>query len=138
MESKNIYEKNIKTAVDLFIAQMKLEGWLPVKEYFSIKKLVIELDWVIVLTMDHNGFIAIPTIAEYRFGSNSGWYDYTGQCLDNWTNVIMFKPIEIRNVDAADTIRTKLFNEYKEKEGIKSNLDFKNAFNKFLIKYCQN
>ena len=45
MESKNIYEKNIKAAVDLFIAQMKFEGCLPVKEYFSIKKLVIELDW---------------------------------------------------------------------------------------------
>ena len=136
MEFKNIYEKNIKAAVDLFIAQMKLEGWLPVKEYFSMKKLGIELDWVIVLTMEHNGFIAIPTIAEYGFGSNSGWYDSNGQCLDDWTNVIMFKPIEIRN--AAETIRTKLFNEYKEKEGIKSNSDFKNAFNKFLIKYCQN
>ncbi len=138
MESKNIYEKNIKAAVDFFIALLMVEGRLAVKEYFSIKKLGIELDWVIVLTMDHNGFIAIPTVAEYRFGSNSGWYDYTGQCLDNWTNIIMFKPIEIRNVDAADTIRTKLFNEYKEKEGIKSNSDFKNAFNKFLIKYCKN
>ena len=135
MESKNIYEKNIKAAVDLFIAQMKLEGWLPVKEYFSMKKLGIELDWVIVLTMEYNGFIAIPTIAEYRFGSNSGWYDSNEQCLDSWTNVIMFKPIESRN---AETIRAKLFNEYKEKEGIKSNSDFKNAFNKFLIKYCKN
>lgn len=138
MESKNIYEKNIKAAVDLFIAQMKLEGWLPVKEYFSMKKLGIGLDWVIVLTMEHNGFIAIPTIAEYSFGSNPGWHDSNGQYLDNWTNVIMFKPIEIRNANAADTIRTKLFNEYKEKEGIKSNLDFKNDFNKFLIKYCKN
>ena len=136
MESKNIYEKSIKAAVDLFIAQMKLEGWLPVKEYFSMKKLGIELDWVIVLTMEHNGFIAIPTIAEYRFGSNPGWYDSNDQYLNNWTNVIMFKLIEIRN--AAETIRAKLFNEYKEKEGIKSNSDFKNAFNKFLIKYCKN
>ena len=136
MESKNIYEKNIKAAVDLFIAQMKLEGWLPVKEYFSMKKLGIELDWVIVLTMEHNGFIAIPTIAEYSFGSNPGWHDSNEQYLDNWTNVIMFKPIEIRN--AAETIRAKLFNEYKEKEGTKSNSDFKNAFNKFLIKYCKN
>ena len=136
MESKNIYEKNIKAAVDLFIAQMKLEGWLPVKEYFSMKKLGIELDWVIVLTMEHNGFIAIPTIAEYSFDSNPGWHDSNEQYLDNWTNVIMFKPIEIRN--AAETIRIKLFNEYKEKEGIKSNSDFKNAFNKFLIKYCKN
>lgn len=136
MESKNIYEKNIKAAVDLFIAQMKLEGWLPVKEYFSMKKLGIELDWVIVLTMENNGFIAIPTIAEYSFGSNPGWHDSNEQYLDNWTNVIMFKPIEIRN--AAETIRIKLFNEYKEKEGIKSNSDFKNAFNKFLIKYCKN
>ena len=135
MESKNIYEKNIKAAVDLFIAQMKLEGWLPVKEYFSMKKLGIELDWVIVLTMEHNGFIAIPTIAEYRFGSNPGWYDSNQQCLDNWTNVIMFKPIESRN---AETIRAKLFNKYTEKECIKFNSDFKNTFNKFLIKYCKN
>ena len=135
MKSKNIYEKNIKAAVDLFIAQMKLEGWLPVKEYFSMKKLGIELDWVIVLTMEYNGFIAIPTIAEYSFGSNTGWHDSYGQYLDDWTNVIMFKPIESRN---AETIRAKLFNKYKEKECIKSNSDFKNAFNKFLIKYCKN
>ena len=135
MEFKNIYEKNIKSVVDLFIAQMKLEGWLPVKEYFSMKKLGIELDWVIVLTMEYNGFIAIPTIAEYRFGSNPGWYDSNDQYLDNWTNVIMFKPIESIN---AETIRAKLFNEYKEKEDIESNSDFKNAFNKFLIKYCKN
>ena len=43
MESKNIYEKNIKAVVDLFIAQMKLEGWLPVKEYFSMKNLELNL-----------------------------------------------------------------------------------------------
>lgn len=29
---------------NLFIERMKLEGWLPIKEYFKMKKLGIELD----------------------------------------------------------------------------------------------
>lgn len=35
-------------------------------------------------------------------------------------------------------LRMTIEEKYKEKEGIKSNSDFKNAFNKFLIKYCKN
>ena len=127
--------KNIRTAANLFISQMKLEGWLPIKEYFNMKKLGIELDWVMVLTMENNGFIAIPKIAEYCSGSKPGWYDYNRNYIDDWTNVIMFKLIETRNT--AEDIRTKLFNEYKEKECIKTNSDFENDFNEFLIKHCK-
>ena len=46
-----------------FINLMKLEGWLPVKEYFTMINSGIELDWVMVLTMENDGFIAIPSIA---------------------------------------------------------------------------
>lgn len=137
MEFRNTHEQIIGAgAAKLFMERMKLEGWLPIKEYFNMKKLGIELDWVIVLTMECDGFIAIPTIAEYCFDYNSGWYDSAGQCLDDWTNVIMFKPIESRNI--ADTIRTELFNECKEKEDIKAYSDFENAFNESLIKLCKN
>ena len=82
---------------NLFIERMKLEGWLPIKEYFKMKKLGIELDWVMVLTMENDGFIAIPMVAEYRVphkdsGRKSGWYkdeiDNPNRRIDDWTNVI--------------------------------------------------
>lgn len=41
-----MHEKIIGAGVaNLFIERMKLEGWLPIKEYFKMKKLGIELDW---------------------------------------------------------------------------------------------
>lgn len=56
-----MHEKIIGAGVaNLFIERMKLEGWLPIKEYFKMEKLGIELDWVLVLTMENDGFIAIP------------------------------------------------------------------------------
>ena len=46
-------------------------------------------------------------------------------------------PYEQRKL-AEFRLRMTIEEKYKEKEGIKSNSDFKNAFNKFLIKYCKN
>ena len=118
-----------------FINFMKLEGWLPVKEYFTMINSGIEFDWVMVLTMENDGFIAIPEIAEYRFGQKPGWYNSAGQCIDAWTNAIMFKPIEIKNV--ADRIRDELLDECEEKEGIENISDFEDAFTEALIKLCK-
>ena len=118
-----------------FINFMKLEGWLPIIEYFDMINSGIELDWVMVLTIENDGFIAIPEIAEYRFGQKPGWYNSAGQCIDAWTNAIMFKPIEIKNV--ADRIRDELLDECEEKEGIENTPDFEDAFTETLIKLGQ-
>lgn len=123
-----------------FINLMKLEGWLPVKEYFTMINSGIELDWVMVLTMENDGFIAIPSIAEYRIphpdsGQKPGWYDSGNRRLDDWTNVIMFKSIEAKNT--ANRIRDELLDEYEEKENIKNVPDFEDAFTETLIKDCK-
>ena len=123
-----------------FINLMKLEGWLPVKEYFTMINSGIELDWVMVLTMENDGFIAIPSIAEYRIphpdsGQKPGWYDSDNRRLDDWTNVIMFKSIEAKNT--ANRIRDELLDEYEEKENIKNVPDFEDAFTEALIKRCK-
>ena len=118
-----------------FINLMKLEGWLPIEDYFAMINSGIELDWVIVLTIENDGFIAIPEIAEYHFGQKPGWYNSAGQYIDDWTNAIMFKPIETKNV--ADRIRDELLNECEEKEGIENTPDFEDAFTETLIKLCQ-
>lgn len=123
-----------------FINLMKLEGWLPIEDYFVMRNSGIDLDWVIVLTMENDGFIAIPSIAEYCIhhsdsGSNPGWYNSVNQRLDDWTNIIMFKPIETKNI--ADHIRDKLLDEYKEKEGIENTSDFKDAFTETLLELCK-
>lgn len=114
---------------------MKLEGWLPITEYFKMQRLGIDLDWVMVLTMENDGFIAISTIAEYRFGDKPGWYNSGSQRLDDWANIIMFKPIETKNT--ADNIRTELLDEYEEKENIENVLDYEDAFTETLIKLCK-
>ena len=123
-----------------FINLMKLEGWLPIEEYFTMINSGIELDWVMVLTMENDGFIAIPSIAEYCIphpdsGLKPGWYNSEEKHLDDWTNVIMFKPIEAKNT--ADRIRDELLDECEEKEGIENTSDFEDAFTKTLIKLCK-
>ena len=123
-----------------FINLMKLEGWLPVKEYFTMINSGIELDWVMVLTMENDGFIAIPSIADYCIphpdsGQKPGWYDSGKRRLDDWTNVIMFKPVEAKNT--ANSIRDELLDECEEKEGIENTSDFEDAFTKTLIKLCK-
>lgn len=102
-----------------FINLMKLEGWLPIEDYFAMRNNGIELDWVTVLTMENDGFIAIPSIAEYCIphpdsGRKPGWYNSEEKRLDDWTNAIMFKPIETKNVP-----------------------DFEDAFTETLIKLCK-
>lgn len=124
----------------LFIELMKLEGWIPIKEYFNMRNLGIELDWVLVLTMENDGFIAIPTVAEYSIphkdsGLKSGWYDSEDKRLDYYTNVIMFKPIEIKNT--ADYIRSELLDKYEEGKNIKDISYFEDVFNKAIIKFCK-
>ena len=123
-----------------FINLMKLEGWLPIEDYFAMINSGIELDWVMVLTMENDGFIAIPSIAEYCIphpdsGQKPGWYDSGKRRLDDWTNVIMFKSIEAKNT--ANRIRDELLDECEEKEGIENTPDFEDAFTETLIKLCQ-
>ncbi len=142
---ESMHEEIIGTGVaNLFIERMKLEGWLPIKEYFKMKKLGIDLDWVLVLTMENDGFIAIPMVAEYCIphkdsGLKSGWYkdeiDNSNKRIDDWTNVIMFKPIETKNV--ANNIRNELLDEYEEKESISNVPDYEDAFTESLIKLCK-
>ena len=109
-----------------------------------MKKLGIDLDWVMVLTMENDGFIAIPMVAEYCVphkdsGLKPGWYkdeiDNSNKRIDDWTNVIMFKPIETKNV--ANNIRNELLDEYEEKESIRNVPDYEDTFTESLIKLCK-
>lgn len=112
-----MHDKIIGAGVaNLFIERMKLEGWLPIKEYFKMKKLGIELDWVMVLTMENDGFIAIPMVAEYRVphkdsGRKSGWYKDE---IDNPN----------RRID-------------KEAEGITDTHAYNLSFNETVVKQCK-
>ena len=140
-ESMN--EKIIGTEVaNLFIERMKLEGWLPIKEYFKMKKLGIELDWVLVLTMENDGFIAIPMVAEYCVphkdsGLKPGWYkddiDNPNRRIDDWTNVIMFKLLDKSYIDG---IRDSILDKYKESEDITDTYAYNLSFNEMVIKQC--
>lgn len=137
----NVHDKIIGAGLaSLFIERMKLEGWLPIKEYFKMRKLEIELDWVLVLTMENDGFIAIPTVAEYRIphkdrDEKSGWYNSEDRRLDDYTNIIMFKSIEIKNT--ADNIRSELLDKYEEEENIKNVPDFEDAFDEAVLELCK-
>ena len=141
MENKMSHDTIIGSGLaSNFINLMKLEGWLPIEDYFAMRNGGIDLDWVLVLTMEDDGFIAIPSIAEYCIpdpdsGLKPGWYNSENKCLDNWTNAIMFKPIETKNI--ADDIRNDLLNEYEEKENIENVPDYEDAFTETLIKLCK-
>lgn len=138
---ESMHEEIIGAGVSsLFIERMKLEGWLPIKEYFKMEKLGIELDWVLVLTMENDGFIAVPTVAEYCVPHKdsrrkSGWYNSEDKRLDDYTNVIMFKSIETKNI--ADDVRSELLDKYEEEENIKNVPDFEDAFTETLIELCK-
>lgn len=129
---------------NMFIHQMKLQGWLPINEYFKMRSEGIELDWVLVLTMEKdNGFIAIPMVAEYCIPVKDsrlkpGWYkdelDHTKR-IDDWTNVIMFKLIEGKN--NADDIRNNMLNDFEERENIKNVPEYEESFNNMVIKLCK-
>lgn len=72
----------------------------------------------------------------YRLLYDTKQPDYfASQRLDNWTNVIMFKPVETKNI--ADRVRDELLDEYEEKENIENVQDFEDAFTETLIKLCK-
>ena len=141
---ESMHEKIIGAGVaNLFIERMKLEGWLPIKEYFKMEKLGIELDWVLVLTMENDGFIAIPMVAEYCVphkdsGLKPGWYkddiDNPNRRIDDWTNVIMFKLLDKSYIDG---IRDSILDKYKESEGITDTYAYNLSFNEMVIKQCK-
>lgn len=118
-----------------FINLMKLHGWLPIKEYFSLRKNGIELDWVMVLTIENDGFIGIPDIAEYVGSDKPGWYNKSGKRINDWTNVIMFKSIEDKNI--ADNIRNKLLDDAEEEENIENIPEYEDAFTETLIEMAR-
>lgn len=97
----------------------------------------------IVLTMENDGFIAIPMVAEYRVphkdsGRKSGWYkdeiDNPNRRIDDWTNVIMFKLIDKPYIDG---IRDSILDKYKEAEGITDTHVYNLSFNEAVIKQCK-
>lgn len=141
---ESMHEKIIGAGVaNLFIERMKLEGWLPIKEYFKMEKLGIELDWVLVLTMDNYGFIGIQMVAEYRVphkdsGLKPGWYkddiDNPNMRIDDWTNVIMFKLLDKPYIDG---IRGSIIDKYKDSECITDTNAYNLSFNDTVIKQCK-
>lgn len=141
---ESTHEKIIEAGVaNLFIERMKLEGWLPIKEYFKMEKLGIELDWVMVLTMEKDGFIATPMVAEYCVphkdsGLKSGWYkdeiDNPNKRIDDWTNVIMFKLLDKPYIEG---IRDSILDKYKEAEDITDTHAYYLSFNETVVKQCK-
>lgn len=126
-----------------YINLMKLRGWIPIKEYFKMKRSGINLDWVLVLTIEDNGFQGIPMVAEYCVPSEKsnmlpGWYKddvNSGNVrIDNWTNVIMFKLIDNDDLKVKDD----LLDEFEKKENINDRKSYYNGFNENLIKTCIN
>lgn len=126
----------------IFVSKLKLEGWIPIHEYFDMIDSGIELDWVLVLTMEDSGFIAIPTVAEFRIprrdsGLNPGWYvdciDGSAR-IDDWTNVIAFKLIEKSHVDR---IKDNILDEYAKEEMITDYNNYNMGFNKGVIDLCK-
>lgn len=127
-------------ASQLYINQMKLNGWLPIKEYFKMRKMGIELDWVLVLTMEDNGFQAIPMVAEYcvpieGVDMKPGWYkdDINNQNrrIDDWTNVIMFKLL-----DNSGYVLNEVGDRIIHKENIKNKKAFYDSLIKQTIESC--
>lgn len=126
----------------MFISRLKLEGWIPIHEYFDMLNLGINLDWVLALTMEDDGFIAIPMVAEFRIprrdsGLKPGWYkDEVNETrrIDDWTNVIAFKLIEKSHVDR---IRDNILEEYAKQEMITDYGKYINSFNETVISTCK-
>lgn len=129
---------------NVFLSQLQLNGWLPIEEYYKAKLQGIELDWVLVLTMEDNGFIGIPMVAEFCIPSEGtslkpGWYkddiDHPFQRIDDWTNVIAFKLIEDK--PHFDKVRDKILDEYVDKKNIKNYDFYCRAFNDKVIELCK-
>jgi len=123
-----------------YIDLMKLYGWLPIKDYFKMRREGIELDWVLVLTMEDNGFQAIPMVAEYcvpieGVDMQPGWYMHTvdghDKRIDDWTNVIMFKTF-----DNAGEMSMNFTKDVMQKEGVKNQIEFYKSFHGAVISSC--
>lgn len=124
-----------------YINIMKLKGWLPIKEYFEMRRQGIELDWVLILTMEDNGFQSIPMVAEYCIPFDEdgpmkpGWYkdDIDNPCkrIDDWTNVIMFKTLDNPSNELNEFGKDII---YKEK--IENQKAFYDSLCKQTIEYC--
>lgn len=77
-------------------------GWIPVHEYFRLCQEANKhnlnsfiLDRVLVYIIEDNGFCGLPRIAEYRDGDKGlGWYTPEDDYLNDYTNVMFWKPIE--------------------------------------------
>ena len=108
-----------------------------------MEKLGIELDCVLVLTMENDGFIAIPMVAEYCVPHKDswlkpGWYkddiDNSNRRIDDWTNVIMFKLLDKPYIDE---IRDSILDKYQKSEGITDTYAYNLSFNQTVIKQCK-
>lgn len=104
MEKFSIVE-NIGHA-EFFKQFMKLEGWLPIEEYFYTNKLCPgALDWVLVLGIEENGYQWLPMVAEYRTCENmdnpeekQGWYSNDNR-LDDSVHILFFRSLPTQSQD---------------------------------------
>ena len=104
MEKFSIVE-NIGHA-EFFKQFMKLEGWLPIEEYFYTNKLCPgALDWVLVLGIEENGYQWLPMVAEYRTCENmdnpeekQGWYSNDTR-LDDCVHILFFRSLPTQSQD---------------------------------------
>lgn len=102
---------NSNKIVNKLDMMFRLDGWLPITEYFNSIKSGIELDWVLLLCVDQTeyqmtdpsvikGEMFMPIIGEYRkFKTrckDNGWYDTCGEKIDYINHPIYFKPINNR------------------------------------------
>ena len=87
MKEKTFDAKSVGMA-SLLDDYMKLRGWLPVSEYYKMLKKRIDLDWVMVLTVDGDGFSGLPRMAEWH----NGWYDSYGNKI--FSPVVYFKYVD--------------------------------------------
>lgn len=105
MEKFSIIE-NIGHA-EFFKQFMKLEGWLPIEEYFYTNKLCPgALDWVLVLGIEENGYQWLPMVAEYctcenmdNPEENQGWYSLDDNRLDDAVHILFFRPLPVQSQD---------------------------------------
>lgn len=106
---------SINQLVNRLDMSFRLDGWLPITDYFQAKKSGLELDWVLLLCIDQmeyemsdpygvKGELFIPMVAEYREYKHkrilNGWYDNTGEKIDVINHPIYFKQINARSYES--------------------------------------
>lgn len=113
MENNNKFDAASRGIALMLDDYMKLQGWLPVSEYYDMQKKKIGLDWVLVITVDRDGFSGIPDVAEFcscdhmKDGKKmAGWYNIDNQRIDNdFTKVAFFKCISNPLMDISSYIK---------------------------------